>query len=105
MRMPLLDLRMLSVHAKSYDAHFLVLNNFPLSPDLLAWRADLTKPAGPLNGLARATQTRINRIVPEKVHAAITAAIEGMTRATRVGSDFTFSFLLPLREKVARSAG
>ena len=47
----------------------------PLSPDLLAWRADLTKPAGLLNGLARAAQTRINRIIPEKVHAAISAAI------------------------------
>jgi len=61
----------------------------PLSPDLLAWRADLTRPAGPLNGLARATQTRINRIIPEKVHAAITAAIEGMTRALLTGADFT----------------
>nr|WP_255408393.1 EcsC family protein [Caulobacter sp. FWC2] len=76
-----------------------------MSPDLLAWRADLTKPAGPLNGLARAAQTRINRIIPEKVHAAITAAIEGMTRALLTGADFTFRFLLPLREKVARSAG
>jgi hypothetical protein len=60
----------------------------PLSPDLLAWRADLTKPPGPLNTLARATQQRINRIIPEKVHAAITTAIEGMTRAMLVGSDF-----------------
>ncbi len=59
-----------------------------LSPDLLTWRADLLRPAGPLNGLARATQQRINRIIPEKVHAAITAAIEGMTRALLVGSDF-----------------
>ena len=46
-----------------------------LSPDLLTWRSDLLRPAGPLNGLARATQQRINRLIPEKVHAAITAAI------------------------------
>jgi hypothetical protein len=59
-----------------------------LSPDLLAWRSDLLRPAGPLNGLARATQQRVNRIIPEKVHAAITAAIEGMTRAMLTGADF-----------------
>jgi hypothetical protein len=79
----------------------------PLSPDLLAWRADLTKPAGPLNGLARATQQRINRLIPEKVHAAITAAIEGMTRAMLVGSDFTTGsplIGLTLDERRARAA-
>ncbi len=58
------------------------------SPDLVAWRADLTKPPGPLNHLARATQRRVNRIIPEKVHAAITAAIAGMTRAMLTGADF-----------------
>ena len=78
-----------------------------LSPDLLTWRADLTKPPGPLNNLARATQQRINRIIPEKVHAAITAAIEGMTRALLVGSDYaTGSPLigLTLDERRARAA-
>ena len=78
-----------------------------LSPDLLAWRADLTRPAGPLNGLARATQQRINKLIPEKVHAAITAAIEGMTRAMLVGSDFTTGsplIGLTLDERRARAA-
>jgi len=78
-----------------------------LSPDLLAWRADLTRPAGPLNGIARATQTRINRLIPEKVHAVLTAAIAGMTRALLVGSDYaTGSPLigLTLDERRARAA-
>lgn len=78
-----------------------------LSPDLLAWRADLTKPPGPLNGIARATQQRINRIIPEKVHAAITTAIEGMTRALLVGSDFATGAPqvgLSLDERRARAA-
>ena len=57
----------------------------PLSPDLVTWRADLLRPAGPLNGLARATQQRINRLIPEKVHAAITAGIEGRARALLAG--------------------
>lgn len=60
----------------------------PLSPDILAWRDEVLRPPGPLNGLARATQRRINRLIPEKVHAAITTAIEGMTRGMLVGSDF-----------------
>jgi hypothetical protein len=79
----------------------------PLSPDLNTWREDLLRPAGPLNGLARATQQRINRLIPEKVHAAITAAIEGMTRALLVGSDFTTGSPLvglTLDERRARAA-
>ena len=60
----------------------------PLSPDLQAWRDDLLRPPGPLNGLARATQRRINGLIPEEVHAAITTAIEGMTRGMLTGSDF-----------------
>ena len=78
-----------------------------LSPDLIAWRADLLRPPGPLNGVARAAQQRINRLIPEKVHATITTAISGMTRALLVGSDFaTGSPLigLSLDERRARAA-
>jgi hypothetical protein len=47
----------------------------PLSapPDLAAWRAAITKPPGPLSGLARAAQVKVNPISPEKAHAAVTA--------------------------------
>ncbi len=82
-------------HPTAFGGHLLpqgekgYLRGMDLSPDILAWRADLLRPPGALNTLARATQQRVNRIIPEKVHAAITAAIEGMTRAMLVGSDFT----------------
>lgn len=79
----------------------------PLSPDLQAWRAELTKPPGPLNGLARGAQVRINRLIPDKVHAAITAAVEGMTRAMLAGSDFATGAPqagLTLDERRARAA-
>jgi hypothetical protein len=56
--------------------------------DLAAWRARITKPAGPLGAASRAVQRKINTIIPEKVHAAITAAMEAMTRAILTGADF-----------------
>ena len=79
----------------------------PLSPDILAWRDEMLRPPGPLNGLARATQQRINRLIPEKVHAAITTAIEGMTRGMLTGSDFLTGdpqIGLTLDERRARAA-
>lgn len=79
----------------------------PLSPDILAWRDEILRPPGPLNGLARATQQRINRMIPEKVHAAITTAIEGMTRGMLTGSDFMTGapqIGLTLDERRARAA-
>ena len=79
----------------------------PLSPDILAWRDEVLRPPGALNGLARATQQRINRMIPEKVHAAITTAIEGMTRGMLTGSDFMTGAPqvgLTLDERRARAA-
>jgi hypothetical protein len=42
-------------------------------PDLAAWRAAITKPPGPLSGLARKAQIQVNQIIPKKAHAAVTA--------------------------------
>lgn len=75
--------------------------------DLAAWRASITRPPGPLGGLARKAQVKINQIIPEKVHAAITTAMEGLTRGILTGSDFmTGSPLhgLTLDERRARAA-
>ena len=76
-------------------------------PDLAAWRAAITKPPGPLSGLARKAQVKVNQIIPEKVHAAVTAAMEGMTKAILTGADFaTGSPLhgLTLDERRAKAA-
>ena len=59
-----------------------------LSQDLAAWRARITKPAGALGNASRAVQRRINTIIPEKVHVAITAAMSAMTQAILTGADF-----------------
>jgi hypothetical protein len=47
------------------------------------------KPPGVLDRAARDVQGRINRIIPEQVHAALTTVIEGMTRTILTGADLT----------------
>ena len=49
----------------------------------------MLKPPGPLDRAARGVQGRINRIIPEKVHATVTTVIEGMTRSILTGADLT----------------
>ena len=76
-------------------------------PDLAAWRAAITQPPGPMGGLARAAQLKINQIIPERVHAAITLAMEAMTRAILTGADFATGSPqhgLGLDERRARAA-
>jgi len=53
------------------------------------WRAGVLRPPSVLDRAARGVQGRINRIIPEKVHAAITTVIEGMTRTILTGADLT----------------
>lgn len=52
-----------------------------------AWRARVLKAPGLWDRATRGTQERINRIIPERVHAAITAGVEAMTRGILTGSD------------------
>ncbi|MDB5441165.1 MAG: transporter-associated protein EcsC [Caulobacteraceae bacterium] len=53
-----------------------------------AWKVGLLKEAGLFSRAAGAVQGRINRIIPERIHAAITGAIEHMTRAMLTGADY-----------------
>lgn len=57
--------------------------------ELSAWRAAMLKGPSPLDRAARSVQGRINRIIPDKVHQAVTATIETMTRAIVTGADLT----------------
>lgn len=56
--------------------------------DLALWRHALQKPPGLFDRTAKGLQSRINRAIPEKVHALVTGAIEWMTRAILTGSDY-----------------
>jgi hypothetical protein len=53
------------------------------------WRTNTLKPAGRLGHVARRVQVRINRIIPDQVHAVVTAVMEGVTRTILTGADLT----------------
>ncbi len=72
--------------------------------ELEAWREAVLRPPSRLQAAAKGLQTRINALIPEKVHAAVTAAMEQMTRAILTGADYTTSPPAPnlsLREREA----
>lgn len=56
--------------------------------ELAAWRERVVKPPSALQVAAKGLQTRINNLIPEKIHQAVTKVIEQMTRGILVGSDF-----------------
>lgn len=57
--------------------------------ELYLWQQKIQRPPSAANRLAKAVQRRINRIIPRKVHQAVTAAIKQMTRAVLYGAGFT----------------
>ena len=57
--------------------------------ELEAWRREVLKGPSLAGRAARGVQVRINRVIPEKVHAAVTTLMEKLTRAILTGSDLT----------------
>ncbi|MES3027404.1 MAG: EcsC family protein [Pseudomonadota bacterium] len=57
--------------------------------ELAAWRAKVMSGPNLWDRTTRGVQQRINRVIPESVHAVITGAIEQMTRGILTGSDLT----------------
>lgn len=57
--------------------------------ELKAWQERMQKTPGLFDKLTSRMQGRINRIIPEKVHVAITAAIKQMIRAVLFGAGLT----------------
>lgn len=52
------------------------------------WRDTMLRQPGMFNWAAARVQSKINEYIPEKVHAAMTAAIKQMTEAVLTGSEF-----------------
>ena len=49
----------------------------------------MLKPASALDRAAKGLQGRVNRLIPERVHATITTMMQGITRTILTGADLT----------------
>ncbi|MVT11570.1 EcsC family protein [Chitinophaga tropicalis] len=67
-----------------------------MNKELRTWQKAMQRGPGLPGRLARKVQQRINKVIPEKVHNALTTAIKQMTRAVITGAGFTAPS--PLRE-------
>lgn len=54
--------------------------------ELLRWQQKMQAAPGPLDRLTRTVQVRLNALLPEKLHQAITATIKQMVRGVLFGS-------------------
>ena len=52
------------------------------------WRAEMLKPPSRLDRATRNLQQGVNRIIPERVHAAVTKVIEQLTRSLITGVEY-----------------
>lgn len=64
-----------------YDQHAL--------GELTSWQNRMRQHPSFTNRLSKGLQTRLNRLIPQRIHDVITGAIKHMTRAVLAGSEFT----------------
>lgn len=63
--------------------------------ELSRWQKKMKKSPSLLNRLSKSWQTRVNKIIPEKVHQVVTVAIKQMVQGVLAGSGFTTPKALP----------
>jgi EcsC protein family len=63
--------------------------------ELKAWQKKMSRKPGLVDRMSKNMQVRLNRIIPEKIHQAITATIKQMVRGVLFGS----AFALPKKNK------
>ncbi len=56
--------------------------------ELNRWQQAMQKPPSAFGRLSTSLQRRINRIIPDRIHAVITGTIKQMTRAVLFGAEF-----------------
>ena len=57
--------------------------------ELIKWKRKVTRKPSLTSQLAKSAQTRINKIIPERVHQAITVTIKQMVRGVLFGAGYT----------------
>ncbi|TVY11815.1 EcsC family protein [Paenibacillus cremeus] len=55
---------------------------------LIRWEKELLKPPGLLEKTSKAVQSRINNVIPDKVHATITATVKGIVQTALFSMDY-----------------
>ncbi|WP_409276229.1 EcsC family protein [Neobacillus sp. SCS-31] len=67
------------------------MNDYELQvyDEVVDWKRKLSVRSGLFNRLSKKAQTKVNGLIPEKVHQTLTEAIKGMVKATLAGSNFT----------------
>ena len=58
-------------------------------PELAHWQRRMKRKPSFTGRLAKRLQVRINRVIPEKIHRALTTAIKQMTRAVCFGAEYS----------------
>jgi hypothetical protein len=53
------------------------------------WRLEMEKPPSLFQRTARSFQTKINNVIPERVHEVVTESIRGMVQTTLTGAEYT----------------
>ncbi len=66
---------------------------------LIRWEKELLRTPGLFEKTSKAVQTRINQVIPEKVHTAITAAVKGIVRSALFTMDY-----IPKNEPLAAAS-
>lgn len=56
--------------------------------ELQLWKHKLARRPGLISRVSKTTQTKVNGLIPEKVHHIITQSIKNMVKATLTGSNF-----------------
>ncbi len=66
------------------------MNNYNLEAlkEMQQWQKQMLKSPGIFNRLSKKLQTKINNLIPEKIHNAITATIKQMVKGVLFGSKF-----------------
>lgn len=71
--------------------------------EIVEWKRKMMKRSGILARASKKAQTKVNQLIPEKIHQILTESIKNMVKVTLAGSDFTTKRQqgagLPLREK------
>ncbi|MEQ1587974.1 MAG: EcsC family protein [Cyclobacteriaceae bacterium] len=57
--------------------------------ELAGWQKKMKQRPSLMNKLSKGLQTRVNKLIPEKIHQVFTTAIKQMVQAVQAGSGFT----------------